>query len=56
MVTDVVHDLTAGQFSFAGPAEVEVKGRASKVKVFGVARAGQRVSLGGTTAIAHGGP
>ena len=47
VVTDVVHDLTAGQFSFAGPAEVEVKGRAGKVKVFGVARAGQRVAWAG---------
>ncbi len=56
VVTDVVHDLTAGQFSFAGPAEVEVKGRTGKVKVFGVAPAGQGVSLGGTSTIAHGGP
>jgi adenylate cyclase len=46
VVTDAVHDLTAGLFSFAGPAEVEVKGRAGNVKVFGVAPAGQAVSLG----------
>jgi adenylate cyclase len=47
VVTDAVHDLTAGRFSFAGPAEVEVKGRATKVKVFGVAPPGQPVTLGG---------
>jgi adenylate cyclase len=43
VVTETVHDLTVESFSFAGPAEVEVKGRTSKVKVFGVAPAGQTV-------------
>ncbi len=43
VVTDAVHDLTVGQFSFSGPAEVEVKGRAGKVKVFGVAPAGHTI-------------
>jgi class 3 adenylate cyclase len=47
VVTDAVHALTAEQFSFAGPVDVTVKGRAGKVKVYGVARAGQAVSLGG---------
>ena len=53
VVTDAVHDLTAGQFSFAGPAEVEVKGRASKVKVFGVAPVGPGGQPGRTPASAH---
>jgi len=43
VVTHAVHDLTVERFSFAGPAEVEVKGRAGKVKVFGVAPPGQTV-------------
>ncbi len=47
MVTDAVHDLTVAGFSFAGPAEIEVKGRASKVKVFGVAPAGQSINWPG---------
>jgi adenylate cyclase len=49
LVTDAVHDLTAEQFAFAGPVEVTVKGRAGKVKVFGVAPAGYPVSLSGAT-------
>lgn len=48
VVTADVHALAGEDFSFAGPAEVEVKGRASKVKVYGVAPAGQEVSLGDT--------
>jgi adenylate cyclase len=44
MVTGAVHDLTADGFSFAGPAEIAVKGRASKVSVFGVAPRGHTIS------------
>jgi class 3 adenylate cyclase len=54
VVTDTVYDLTAEQFSFAGPVEVTVKGRAGKVKVFGVAPAGQPVSLSGSITTAGG--
>jgi adenylate cyclase len=49
VVTDTVHDLTAQEFSFAGPVEVTVKGRSSKVRVFGVAPPGQPISLTGAT-------
>ena len=38
VVTDAVHALTAGMFTFDEPAEVDVKGRVGKVKVYGVAR------------------
>jgi adenylate cyclase len=55
VVTDAVHDLIAGQFSFAGPVDVEVKGRAGKVRVFGVAPAGQPVTVDGANA-AYGAP
>jgi len=46
LVTDAVHELTAERFSFAGPAEVLVKGRTAMVKVFGVAPPGQAITLG----------
>jgi adenylate cyclase len=48
VVTDAVYSLAAEDFSFAGPADVEVKGRASKVKVYGVAWAGQEITLRAT--------
>ena len=51
VVTDAVYSLAAEDFSFAGPADVEVKGRAGKVKVYGVAWAGQEITLGGRPAI-----
>ena len=49
IVTDAVHDLTMDTFSYAGPVEIEVKGRAGKVRVFGVARTGQAINWPGRT-------
>jgi len=41
IVTDAVEALTSERFSYAGPAEVDVKGRAGKVKIYGAAPLGQ---------------
>jgi adenylate cyclase len=46
VVTDAVHDLTAGQFSYTGVAEVEVKGRTARVRIHGAAPLGQTATLG----------
>jgi adenylate cyclase len=46
VVTDVVHALTSDRFAYAGPAEVSVKGRTSRVKIYGAAPLGQVVRLG----------
>ncbi len=51
VVTDAVHDLTTEHFSFAGPVDVEVKGRVGKVRVFAVAPAGQIIRVGGAIAV-----
>jgi adenylate cyclase len=46
IVTEPVHVLTADRFAFTEPAEVDVKGRAGRVKVYGVAPLGQIASVG----------
>ncbi len=46
VVTDAVHDLTVGDFSYAGPEDVAVKGRAAKVRIYAAAPFGQTATLG----------
>ena len=46
IVTEPVHALTKDQFSFTEPAEVDVKGRAGRVKVYGTAPLGEVASVG----------
>ena len=47
VVTDAVQALTAERFAYSAPAEVEVKGRANRVKIYGVAPLGQAVRVRG---------
>ncbi|HVB90927.1 MAG TPA: adenylate/guanylate cyclase domain-containing protein [Acidimicrobiales bacterium] len=46
VVTDSVHALAADRFSYTEPAEVDVKGRTGRVKVYGAAPLGQVATLG----------
>jgi len=46
VVTDPVHALTADLFSFTEPAEVDVKGRTGRVKIYGVAPLGETATVG----------
>lgn len=39
LVTDGIHVLVSGRFAFTEPAEVEVKGRTRKVRIYGVSPA-----------------
>jgi adenylate cyclase len=46
VVTDAVHDLTVGQFSFTDPVDIEVKGRTAKVTIRAAAPLGQVATVG----------
>ena len=46
VVTDAVYALTKKRFAYAGPSEVNVKGRSSSVKIYGAAPLGHVASPG----------
>ena len=46
VVTEPVHTLTADLFSFTDAAEVDVKGRTGRVKIYGVAPLGETATIG----------
>jgi adenylate cyclase len=55
VVTDSVHALAPDAFSYTEPAEVEVKGRTGKVKVYGAVPLGQEATVGTAGLTAPGG-